>query len=344
MPAPYLATLTRGGTTRYEIRQSIPGTHDRYPNYRVVFDLGTDPGRYIENLSDEICFFSSELEDRVQPHTDGDATTILEDLLWDFLPEDEQYRLSVFRHRGRATVTPLKEEELQAIEKDVHPFDRRRLYYLRYGAVDQSRISRVNPKLYRPLLRKCRDEREFYLRDLEKGLQHRELKTYVFAVFDLQRHFSESFSATMPEALDPIDISDNFIHDICTLNNDEKFWGNGPLPTSLHEHLVRYLIMFFDHGFGRRSLLDDFVREFMGRHRAFSWPDKKPTVSTDEAAEIFETPWRSLQKMNKQELTRLYRKRAKELHPDSGGDHEDFITLNASYASLLARKQERASL
>ena len=335
----YLATLTRGQTKHYEIRQSLPGNDHRYLEYQVVFDLGGDPGRYIERLSDDICYFSAELEDRLQQETSEDASLILEELLWDFLPAEEQTRLSIFRHRGKARVSALSEGERSAIEKDIHLFDRRRLYYLRYGAVDQSRIFRLNPKLYRPLLNKCRDEREFYLLDLEKALQHNELRTYVFAIFDLQRHFTESFSATMPEALNQIDIADFFIEEICSLNDDKSFWRTGTGGTSLHDHLIRYMIMFFDHGYGRRSLFDDFVREFMGRHRAFSWPEKKPAVSTGQAEKIFQRKWQKLQKMSRRELTRLYRERAKELHPDSGGNHEQFIELNGAYASLMARKK-----
>ncbi len=335
----YLATLTRGQTKHYEIRQSLPGDDHRYLEYQVVFDLGGDPGRYIERLSDDICYFSAELEDRLQQETSEDASLILEELLWDFLPAEEQTRLSIFRHRGKARVSALSEGERSAIEKDIHLFDRRRLYYLRYGAVDQSRIFRLNPKLYRPLLNKCRDEREFYLLDLEKALQHNELRTYVFAIFDLQRHFTESFSATMPEALNQIDIADFFIEEICSLNDDISFWRTGTGGTSLHDHLIRYMIMFFDHGYGRRSLFDDFVREFMGRHRAFSWPEKKPAVSTGQAEKIFQRKWQKLQKMSRRELTRLYRERAKELHPDSGGNHEQFIELNGAYASLMARKK-----
>ena len=304
-----------------------------------MFDLGGDPGRYIERLSDDICYFSAELEERLQQETSEDASLILEELLWDFLPAEEQTRLSIFRHRGKARVSALSERERSAIEKDIHLFDRRRLYYLRYGGVDQSRIFRLNPKLYRPLLNKCRDEREFYLLDLEKALQHNELRTYVFAIFDLQRHFTESFSATMPEALNQIEIADFFIEEICSLNDDISFWRTGTGGTSLHDHLIRYMIMFFDHGYGRRSLFDDFVREFMGRHRAFSWPDKKPAVSTGQAEKIFQMKWQKLQKMSRRELICLYRQRAKELHPDSGGNHEEFIQLNGAYASLLARKK-----
>jgi len=335
----YLAILTRGQTKHYEIRQSLPGDDHRYLEYQVVFDLGGDPGRYIERLSDDICYFSAELEERLQQETSEDASLILEELLWNFLPAEEQTRLSIFRHRGKARVSALSERERSAIEKDIHLFDRRRLYYLRYGGVDQSRIFRLNPKLYRPLLNKCRDEREFYLLDLEKALQHNELRTYVFAIFDLQRHFTESFSATMPEALNQTDIADFFIEEICSLNDDKSFWRTGTGGTSLHDHLIRYMIMFFDHGYGRRSLFDDFVREFMGRHRAFSWPEKKPAVSTGQAEKIFQRKWQKLQKMSRRELTRLYRERAKELHPDSGGNHEQFIELNGAYASLMARKK-----
>jgi len=333
----YLATISRAGNKRYEIRQSfLDKTNDRH-RYRVVFDLGSDPILYIHNISDDICYFSSKLEDSLESYTSQDPTSLLEELLWDFLPEEEQFRLDRFRHRGKARVRLLSEEDREAIEKEVSLFDRRRLYYLRYGAVDQSRISRLNPKLYRPLLNKCRDEREYYFMDMEKVLQYNELKTYVFAIFDLQRHFGESISATMPEALNQIDIADYFIEDICRLNGDALFWSKKPEGTSLHDHLVRYVIMFFDHGYGRRSLFDDFLREFMGRHRTFKWPDKKP-VSTGDAARIFDTEWQTLKKMNKKELTRLYRQRAKELHPDGGGEHELFVELNTAYASLIIRK------
>ena len=337
----YLAPISRFGKTRYEIRQSYLDERTMNYHHRTVFDLGRDPRRYLEVLSDEICYFSSELEDRVAEMTEEDPTSILEELLWDFLPQGEQHRLSIFRNRKAVKLTPLSPEDKEAIEKEVHLFDRRRLYYLRYGAVDQSRIFRLNPKLYRPLLGQSRDEREYYFSDLENVLQPNEMKTYVFAIFDLQRHFTESISATMPEALNQTDIADHFIDEICALNRDPLFCSANTTVSSLVPHLTRYVVMFFDYGYGRRSLFDDFLREFMGRHRAFKWPDKKPTISTDRAAKIFELSWNDLQKMDRKELTRRFRKRAKELHPDSGGDHDQFIELSAAYASLLARKEKQ---
>ena len=35
--------------------------------------------------------------------------------------------------------------------------------------------------------------------------------------------------------------------------------------------------------------------------------------------------------MSKAALTRLFRRRAKKLHPDAGGDHETFVRLTAVY-------------
>ncbi len=335
----YLAFIDTAGQRRYEIRQSIFDADRLCYTSRLVFDLGFDPGRFIVRLDEDICYFSDELFDCLDHSTSHDPTTLLEELLWDFLPAEEQHRLAIFRYRGRATVRPFSREDREAIEHQVHLFDRRRLYYLRYGAVDQSRIARINPKLYRPLLQKSRDEREFYFRDLEKVLHAGELKTYVFAIFDLQRHFRQTYSATMPEALNQIEIADRFVADLCALNSDPLFSGGLPPTDSLQNHLVRYLIMFFDYGYGRRSLFDDFLREFMGRHRSFQWPDRKPTISTDRAEEIFDEKWHELQTMSKRELTRLYRRRAKQLHPDSGGDHQQFIDLTAAYASLLVGKK-----
>jgi len=335
----YLATLEKAGAIRYEIRQSYLHAQNCHFCFRTVFDLGSTPEDYLVELSEDICYFSSDLEDSISKETDKDPTRILETLLWDFLPEQEQLRLGLFKDRGKATVTPLSEKDRLAIEKEVHLFDRRRLYYLRYGAVDQSRLFRLNPKLYRPLLGQSRDEREYYFMDLEKVLNPNEMKTYVFAIFDLQQHFTESFSSTMPEALDQLDIADHFVNEICMLNGDESFWAGNSMSFFLHYHLQRYLIMFFDHGYGRRSLFDDFVREFMGRHRAFRWPEKKTSVSSDAIVRAFSTEWQKLSKMSRKEVTRLFRKRAKELHPDGGGNHEQFIELSAAYASLLARKK-----
>jgi hypothetical protein len=336
----YLAYLDKAGKRSYELRQSYFDSDHHSFQSRLVFALGSDPSHYICQLADDICYFHDQVVARVEAFTDEEPTTLLENLLWAFLPLEERRRLEVFRHRRPITLRPLTDDERQAINRDIPIFDRRRLYYLRYGAVDQSKIARVNAKLYRPLLYKSRDEREYYIRDLERALHATELRTYVFAIFDLQRHFHQSYSATMPEALNQVDIADHFVDDLCRLNRDPEFWRDEATVDSLRYHLIRYLIMFFDHGYGRRSLFDDFLREFMGRHRTFRWPERKPPMSTGAVEKIFAMDWRQLRALNRKQLARLYRQRAKKLHPDSGGDHEQFIALNAAYASLLVGKRE----
>jgi DnaJ-class molecular chaperone len=42
--------------------------------------------------------------------------------------------------------------------------------------------------------------------------------------------------------------------------------------------------------------------------------------------------------MTKRGLTRLYRRMAKKLHPDKGGEHEKFIQLSEAYQELLKGK------
>ena len=42
--------------------------------------------------------------------------------------------------------------------------------------------------------------------------------------------------------------------------------------------------------------------------------------------------------MERKELVRLYRRKAKELHPDRGGDQESFIRLSEAFTCLVEGK------
>ena len=42
--------------------------------------------------------------------------------------------------------------------------------------------------------------------------------------------------------------------------------------------------------------------------------------------------------MNKNDLTKLYRQKAHELHPDKGGEHDEFVRLCEAYEELLRKK------
>jgi len=53
---------------------------------------------------------------------------------------------------------------------------------------------------------------------------------------------------------------------------------------------------------------------------------------------VFEKSREALKKMNRRDLGRLYRRKAQQLHPDKGGDHERFVKLNEAYHRLLRTK------
>ena len=332
----YLARIMTGSGVRYILRQSFFDEKQGCYLFRQVYDLGRRPADFIERSYGPLPVLSRQLEEAVVLAGAGNrASETLELLLRDFFTQEEQEHLDRFRRRRPPAILPFSPEEEERLTREVHLFDRKRLYYLRYGAVDQSRLHRLHKKLCRPLLGQCRDEREFSFMAQEKVLSPSEYRTYVFAIFNLQRFFVESFAPFMPEALDQILIADRLVEEICRLNEDISFWAGMPGNGSLHAHLRRFLVMFFDYEFAHRSFAADFARQFTENHRSFRWPEK--TRSDTEVSEIFGRTMADLQQMPQKELTRLFRQRAKELHPDGGGEHAQFILLAEAYARLQKR-------
>ncbi len=329
----YLAKLRTG----YQLRQSYR-TGEHSFDYRVVYELGPDPAKFIEIVEDRIILFDYDLVDAVSAHTDEDCESVLEKLLWEFLPKEIRQRLSHFQARGGRPPGPLTPAEHEAIARQIHILDRQRLYYLRYGAVDQSRLSRLHEKCCRPLLGQSRDEREYYFTAEEQVIEPGHYLQYVYAIFNLQKYFHQSFAPWLPESLARDEMADHFERELCRLNRDRSFWQKEDTPDSLHHHLIRYLIMFFDYAPAQRSFFDDFLRSFMADHRTFRWPERKSSRSPEKIREIFAASNEELKKMSRQQLNRLYRKQAMQLHPDRGGDHDLFIELTEIYNELLRTK------
>ena len=50
-----------------------------------------------------------------------------------------------------------------------------------------------------------------------------------------------------------------------------------------------------------------------------------------KAAKAFGTNVKNLKKMTKDEIKKLYRQKAKKVHPDKGGNEDDFKNLNNAY-------------
>ncbi len=327
----YLARLQTAHGTTYQLRFSYAA--QKCYQHKTIFDFGLSPTEFFE-IQNRTVIFSNALLKAVKLNSSTDPDLILEEILFDFFPTHIQRNLTNFRTHKDLKFGPLSADEKEAITTQIHLFDRKRLYYLRYGAVDQSRLSKLHDKCCRPLLGMSRDEKEYYFREEEKALEPGMYMQYVYSVFDLQRHFSQSFASWMPEALQLDEIADHFVDDICKLNQDQSFWNIDRANQVLHHHLARYLIMFFDYAATPRSFLDDFTRSFQDQYRSFKWPDKKTTNTPEEITEIFGVSYEKLKKMSKEELSKTYRKKAMQLHPDQGGSDELFIKLTNAYEQL----------
>ena len=250
-----------------------------------------------------------------------------------------RFKLEPFMHRGGDNKEKIKisADELAA----VHPFDKQRLYYLRCGNMDQSDLCHITDKLFTPLVGKCRDELEQFFLAMERTLREREVKGYVFTIFDLQRFFPNwMFARTMPEAIEEEKLDHAFLQAYCELDGDTGFWSGLSRKRGLDDYLSRYLIMFFDHSFAARSLEEEYMRNFINSRRRYAPPVRKARVAPEDAEELFGKPLQELQKMSRAGLARLFRRRAKELHPDKGGDHETFVRLTAIYEDLRRMRKD----
>lgn len=176
----YLARITTGSEVRYILRQSYFDQKQGCYLFRQVYDLGRRPADFIDRSNGALPVLNSQLEEAVALAGAGKrASEVLELLLRDFFTREEQECLDRLFRRRSLTIQPFSQEEEERLAREVHLFDRKRLYYLRYGAVDQSRIHRLHKKLCRPLLGQCRDEREYSFMAHEKVLSPSEYRTYV---------------------------------------------------------------------------------------------------------------------------------------------------------------------
>lgn len=331
----YLARHRVKGKIRYVIRESY--LRDAESRSRDLFDLGTDPSKHIVYPGGNAFYIDEGVEERllalgVQPRSQE-----LEDIFWPFVDPDIKRTIETFRTRSeRLKKAPKLDHAQEAnIWEAVHIFDKRRMHFLRFGQMDQGYIGRMPAVILKGLVGKSRDEIEQYFLVQEQSLKPAELKNYVYVIFDLQRFFKQGIAKKLPQGLDQNKVDRHFLEEICRLNQNPVFWGGQQQRDKLHEYLVRYIIMFFDNDFGYSTFLDDYVKDFINRHRFYKPAESKKTVRVDEASTVFGIKPETLKTINKRGLTRLYRRIARKLHPDTGGKHEQFIKLTEAYQTLI---------
>lgn len=328
----YLARKTIHNRTHYFIRDSyLDG--DTLKS-RDVFDLGADPGRHIVYPGGNGYYYADEVVAAVEKCELDPGSDDLDRIFWDFLDPQIRRVIEGFQRPGRAATVAAT----PGLFPGIHLFDLRRCHFLKFGEVDPGNIESLSPKLTRAVHHKSRDEMEQYFSVAEKILKPAELRTYVFAIFDLQRHFTESFARRFPQGLSVDKMDACFVEDICRLNENQAFWKGMERAAELEEYLKKYVIMYFDSEFPSTSPMGDVLRDFINARRAHRWPAAR-SVDMDGASELFGVSRDDLQAMGRRQLTRLYRNLALRHHPDKGGDGALFCRLTESYQGLLKRKK-----
>ena len=328
----YLAFETINAQPAYILRES--SMVDSRLTHRDLFDLGPDPSVFIKYIGSRAFYFDEAIETAIKPIKPDFDSDELEDIFWPWIRPDIRRSVETFKKRESSFYKGKKLDPglRRKIDTQVHPFDKRRIHFLKFGAMDQGPVENMPPKLFKDLPGWSRDEIEQRLMRQEAVLKARDLKSYVYTVFDLQRFFKSFLAKKMPHALDQEKVDAFFIKEFCRLN--KRLFDRQDQP---HRYMTRYLFMFFDHLYANTTLLDDFAREFMNRHRFYAPPKPENPVSDDQALKLFEISAKQLRTMTKTQLTRRYREIARSAHPDAGGSDEKFVALNNAFHRLLEK-------
>ncbi|MFZ5798412.1 MAG: J domain-containing protein [Desulfobulbus sp.] len=332
----YLARHSVRNHIRYSIRETYQD--GEVLRSRELLSLGEAPQQFILYSGGT----SFAIDDRVtsglrRAGVEPDPF-VLEELFFPFLDPRIRARIESFADRRQhRRWRPLSPRQREQIITQTHEFDRRRAHFLRFGQTDQRRLNSC-AVLYRPFSGKSRDELEQYFLAQEQVLRPGEFKRYIYAIFDLQRFFTESYAQTMPEALDEDRMDEFFLCRLCRLDSDQTFWAGMERSERMPEYLLRYLIMYFDYAFPAHDGFQDYLRGFMDSRRRFAPPRSTGRVTLAAAATVFGISRAELTDLGRKELKKLFRKKARELHPDQGGDHERFIALAEAYQDMLRTK------
>lgn len=337
----YLAQHRIKGKRCYFIRESYK-EGDLFRS-RELFSLGAKPESYVTYPGGHAFYIDEVVEDRLSSLGAKKSVDEIEDIFWPFIKPEIRRVLEPFRQRGKARrkAKKMTQRQEEQIRIQASEFDKRRIHYLRSGRMDQAGLGRMSIRLYAWLYGKSRDEIEQRFMRMEGRLEPPEFKNYTFVIFDLQRFFTQSWAKKIPQGLNQEKMDKHFLEGICRLNGDASFWAGEETGDFLHEYLTRYVVMFFDNPFQPDSFLRDHIREFIARHRRWSFPEVRRSVSLAEASSIFGVGEDILKTMSKRSVIRLFRRMAQKLHPDKGGTHEEFIKLTDAYRELLRRKRHK---
>ncbi|MEJ5299642.1 MAG: J domain-containing protein [Thermodesulforhabdaceae bacterium] len=340
--------ICEGKFYHYIIRESY--WDGRNWTHRDLFDLGSDPGSYIHYVGGTGFYFDELLEEELEKAGVNFSSEDLEALFFPFLDPHIRRIIMSFQHGFKihriSPDIPHSDEELLVKQQQLHSFDKRRMHFLRCGRVDIGKLDNRPWKFLNILIDKCRDERETIIDEMERHLKPKEIKSYVYTAFNLQNYFEDSIIKNHPFALNQDRVDEAFLDAICALNRDSDFFRGVPDHDSanLHPYLRKYLVMYFDSIFEPLFNWEEFIRGIFGakEQSAYRRWMQRSTVSVSEACSHLGIDSERWKELSIKEITRIYRRKAKVLHPDAGGDHDAFIKLTEAYRALVATKLRRA--
>ncbi len=327
----YLAQKRIGGEIHFFIRESV--FRDGLWQSRDLVALGPDPEKYIVYLGGNSFYIDESIIESLEKKGVKTDQHELEKIFWRFIdPEIRRIFDNFSAHKAIKRPKRLPFREQLKFQQQFHIFDKRRLTFLKFGSINVDALLKRPLPFLNILKDKSRDEIEQLIIEKEQRLRPKDTLAYIYASFGLAHRFSSRLTRFVPEAQLLEDIDKFFLEELCKLSLDESYRMGLDQDTILKEYLSRYIIMHFDR-------LEQ-QRIFFERH--YVWIEKKRRESLKQvvakAAKIFGVSQAQLMKMGKDEISRLFRLRARELHPDHGGKHEDFIKLRKLFEELMAAK------
>jgi len=311
---------------------------------RRLMDLGPDPERHIVYPGGNSFYVDESVEERLRARGSAVDSDELERLFMPFIDPRIRRIVEMFQRpkKGDERHHRLNRDELMEAQQRLHPFDRRRLHYLRCGRVDIGNLDARPWKFLNILLDKSRDELEHLLQDMERDLPPHEVGDYIYTALHLQSHFSHLLTRHQPAAMNPEKLDQYLVEDLCLLNQDPAFFrGVGRHdPDTLHPYLTKYLILYFDNPFDPQNFWRETLEDFVRKRRFYKPPRPRSHVSMqeEEACRRLGILLEDFKKMDRKTLLRCYRRRAKETHPDRGGDEGTFIQITQAYETLVILK------
>jgi hypothetical protein len=336
----YLRRIKGRAGYEYVIRESCKAENGW--THRDLVNLGEDPGLHIKYPGGNGFYFDPEIEDALHKKGVDYSSRDLDEVFLPFLDPHIRRVMETFRSEARPNGRwrGCSNEELSAYQAGLHSFDKRRLHFLRCGRVDIGELEGRPWKFLNILLEKSRDEIEHIIEGMERQLRPHEVRSYLYTAFHIQAYFPGHLLRNHPVGLDPEKVDDYFLEELCYLNEDDRFFKgvHGERGGGLHPYLEKYVIMYFDSVFETGDPWQAYMREFMWRRQFQPAPPSRPSMAVGDALAILGIDSAEFEKMSRADVIRRYRRRAKAMHPDQGGDHEGFVRLAVAYECLLVRK------